>query len=233
MNGFNNAILIVEDEKNLGSTLNEYLTSTGYHSYWATNVKSANELFNKHRPDIVLMDINLPDGNGLELAKEFRQRHKGFVLLFLSAQNDPETKVSGLEIGADDYITKPFALKELTLRLERIMKNKRDISLPEEISIGKLKIWFNRFEILDGKNQVLSLSQKECFILLLLYKNRGDVVSRDTLISEIWGEDQFPSNRTVDNYIVKLRRWSESDSTRQLEIQSIRGIGYKLIVHKE
>lgn len=222
-------ILIVEDEENLGITLSEYLSGLGHACSWAKDARSARELFRSERPGVILMDIGLPDGNGLDLAREFRKLRKDFVLLFLSALNDPETKVEGLEIGADDYITKPFALKELTLRLKRILSSQSEINkLPEEISHGPLKIWFKRYEVQDADGVVIGLSQKECAILELLYTKKNEAVDREVIIEKIWGEDKFPSNRTVDNYIVKLRKWCESDPEKHLEIQSIRSIGYKL-----
>lgn len=224
-------ILIVEDEENLGITLSEYLKGLGHGCFWAKDAKTARELFTSQRPGVILMDIGLPDGNGLDLAREFRSMRKDFVLLFLSALNDPETKVEGLEIGADDYITKPFALKELILRLNRILSSQSEISkLPEEINHGPLKIWFKRYEVQDALGDILSLSQKECAILELLYTKKNEAVDREEIIEKIWGEDKFPSNRTVDNYIVKLRKWCETDPKKSLEIQSIRSIGYKLIV---
>ncbi len=222
-------ILIVEDEENLGITLSEYLKGLGHGCSWAKDARTARELFKSEKPSVILMDIGLPDGNGLDLAREFRKLRKDFVLLFLSALNDPETKVEGLEIGADDYITKPFALKELTLRLKRILSSQSEINkLPEEISHGPLKIWFKRYEVEDADGNVIGLSQKECAILELLYTKKNEAVDREEIIEKIWGEDKFPSNRTVDNYIVKLRKWCESDSKKHIEIQSIRSIGYKL-----
>lgn len=224
-------ILIVEDENNLGETLSEYLQGLGHDAIWARDGKSARLGFKKANPNLVLMDIGLPDTSGLELAREFRKERKDFVLLFLSAQNDPETRVQGLEIGADDYITKPFALKELTLRLNRILKSQLEIqNFPEEIQHGPLKIWFKRFEVQDAQGTIIPLSQKECAILELLYKKKNQAVDRDEIIETIWGEDKFPSNRTVDNYIVKLRKWCETDKNKNLDIQSIRSIGYKLVV---
>ena len=225
-------ILIVEDEENLGITLSEYLEGIGHSTQWAKDAKSAIELFSNFRPHVILMDIGLPDGNGLQLAREFRKERKDFVLLFLSAQNDPETKVEGLEIGAEDYITKPFALKELTLRLKRILSTQSQVNkLPDEIVHGNLKIWFKQYEVQDAHGQILSLSQKECAILELLYTKKNEAVDREEIIEKIWGDDKFPSNRTVDNYIVKLRKWCETDVKGQIEIQSIRSIGYKLIIH--
>jgi two-component system alkaline phosphatase synthesis response regulator PhoP len=225
-------ILIVEDEDNLGITLSEYLRGVGHTTFWARDGKKAREYFNSENPHLVLMDIGLPDTDGITLAKEFRNIKKDFVLLFLSAQNDPETKVLSFEIGADDYITKPFALKELMMRLSRIINSQRDFeTLPEEIIHGGLKIWFRRFEVMDFNKNIINLSQKECAILELLYKKKNEGIDREEIIEKIWGDDKFPSNRTVDNYIVKLRKWCETDPKNSIEIQSIRGIGYKLIIN--
>jgi two-component system alkaline phosphatase synthesis response regulator PhoP len=225
-------ILIVEDEKNLGSTLEEYLKCLGHKCAWAQTGLEAKRIFKLNTPNIILMDIGLPDISGLDLAREFRKIRKDFVLLFLSALNDPEIKVEALEIGAEDYITKPFALKELILRLERILKSQKSLEVfPEEITHGALKIWFRRFEVMDAEGTTIALSQKECAILELLYANQNIAINREEIISKIWGEDKYPTNRTVDNYIVKLRKWSESDHNRSIEIQSIRSIGYKLIIN--
>jgi len=226
-------ILIVEDEENLGITLSEYLTSIGHQCHWASTGAMAKKLFTDKKPQLVLMDIGLPDTNGLDLARTFRAERKDFVLLFLSALNDPETKVQGFEIGAEDYITKPFALKELIIRLDRIMKTQSILDAwPDEIIHGALKIWFKRFEVQDANGAIIPLSQKECAILEMLYKNQNNAINRDEIIEKIWGDDKFPSNRTVDNYIVRLRKWCETDALKTIEIQSIRSIGYKLVINK-
>ncbi len=226
-------ILIVEDDNNLGDTLFEYLQGIGHDVVLAKTAAQARESFASRVPDVILMDIELPDGNGINLSKEFRIHQKNFSLLFLSAQNDPETKVEGFEAGAEDYITKPFAIRELIIRLERIKLFQEEISNDEEIEIGPLKIWFKRFEVLDGQGKILSLSHKECSILKLLWTHKNDAVNRDFIIDKVWGENKFPSQRTVDNYIVKLRKWCETDLTNSIQIQSIRGIGYKLIINNE
>lgn len=228
----NGTILLVEDEENLGTTLSEYLTSIGFVCHLAIDGASARELFKKTHPNIILMDIGLPDTSGLELAKDFRNERQDFVLLFLSALNDPDTKVEGLEIGAEDYITKPFALKELILRLDRILSIQTKATTPnsDEITIGDLKIWFKRFEVQKGDGSLQTLSQKECHILRLLYEKENEAVTREEIIENFWGNMKFPTNRTVDNYIVTLRKWCETSKTKNLEIQSIRGIGYKLVI---
>ncbi len=225
-------ILLIEDEDNLGATLKEFLQSSGHPCNWARTATEAKILFSQTPPEIVLMDIGLPDQSGLELAKDLRKLRKDFVLLFLSAQNSPEIRLEGLELGAQDYITKPFALKELILRLTRILdQNKKFQEFQGTIQHGPLKIWFDRYEVQDAQGQIIPLSQKECAILGLLYKNKNTVIQRDRIIDEVWGADAFPSSRTVDNYMVKLRRWCDSDPQKNIEITSVRGIGYKLIVN--
>jgi len=225
-------ILLVEDEDNLGATLKEFLQSSGHPCNWARTATEAKKLFSQTPPEVVLMDIGLPDQSGLDLARELRRQRKDFVLLFLSAQNAPEIRLEGLELGAQDYITKPFALKELILRLTRILEqNQKFQEFKGLIQHGPLKIWFDRYEVQDAQGNIIPLTQKECAILGLLYKNRNIVFERDAIIDEVWGAEAFPSSRTVDNYMVKLRRWCESDPHKSLEILSVRGIGYKLVIN--
>lgn len=224
-------ILIVEDEVNLGETLKDFLESKDYECIHSKNAQEANSDFKAFMPHVALMDINLPDGNGIELAKSFREQDKELIILFLSAMNDPDTKLTGLSMGAQDYITKPFDVRELILRLERILENKNNlINYQDEINLADLKIWFKRFEVQNGEGKILSLSQKECQILEMLYQSKNAVVSRDQIIEKVWGINSFPSNRTVDNYIVSLRKWLDTSKESSTQIASVRGIGYKLII---
>lgn len=227
-------ILIVEDDINLGETLTEYLNEKGHECLLSDSAEKARHFFETFSPTIILMDIGLPDGNGIDLGREFRNIKKNFSLLFLSAQNDPDTRLAGLEIGAEDYISKPFNLKELLLRLERIIHNQaKQLEKPEEISIGTLKIWFSKFQVQKANGEIVNLTQKENQILELLYDNRDKVVARDLILDKVWGNDQYPSNRTIDNYIVKLRKWCETDP-ENAQITSIRGVGYKFTFkHKD
>lgn len=225
----NLSLLLVEDEPNLGKTLRDYLKAKKYQVELATTCAEARTKFKEISPVIAILDIGLPDGNGVDLAREFRAQKKDCVLLFCTALNDPNLRVEGLELGAEDYITKPFELKELTLRLDRILKSRQfTLHNPEELKFGKLIFWPKRFEIQDADGTVSSLSQKECAILELLLEKKNNVISRDEMIESIWGENSFPTNRTIDNYIVKLRKWAETDTNLPLKITSVRGIGYKL-----
>lgn len=223
------SVLLVEDEANLGQTLRDYLRTKKFKVELATSLKEARELFQEISPAIAILDIGLPDGSGIDLAREFRQLKKDCVLLFCTALNDPALRVEGLELGAEDYITKPFELKELTLRLDRILKGRKlHLHNPDEYSFGKLKFWPKRYEIQEASGEIIPLGQKECAILEILLEKKNEVVARDEMIESIWGENSFPSNRTIDNYIVKLRKWADSDPKAELKITSIRGIGYKL-----
>lgn len=225
----NLSLLLVEDEPNLGQTLRDYLRSKKFSVELAASCAEARLKFQEMIPAVVILDIGLPDGDGMSLAKEFRAKRKDCVLLFCTALNDPALRVEGLELGAEDYITKPFELKELTLRLDRILKSRQmTLSNPDDYHFGKLTFWPKRFEIKDASGNIHSLSQKECAILELLLEKKNEVVARDEMIESIWGEDAFPTNRTIDNYIVKLRKWADSDAEKSLQIISVRGIGYKL-----
>jgi two-component system alkaline phosphatase synthesis response regulator PhoP len=224
-------LMIVEDEVNLADTLYDYFSSKNHQCVLARNAAQAKEHFQTFQPQVILMDINLPDGNGIDLARKFRAEKKDFIILFFSALNEPSTKVAALELGAEDYITKPFDLRELNLRLGRILEWQSKLFKSEdELRFGNLIIWFKKYQVQDGLGNIIDLSQKECAILELLYQQRNEVVSRDEMIDKIWGTDAFPSNRTIDNYIVKLRKWTDSDPQHNLKIQSIRSIGYKLLI---
>jgi two-component system alkaline phosphatase synthesis response regulator PhoP len=225
----NLSVLIVEDEPNLGQTLRDYLRAKKFEVELAINCHDARIKFKDGIPAIVILDIGLPDGDGISLAREFRDKRKDCVLLFCTALNDPTLRVEGLELGAEDYITKPFELKELTLRLDRILKS-RIVSQdnPEEYKFGKLIFWPKRFELQDASGIITPIGQKECAILELLILKKNEVVARDVMIESIWGENSFPTNRTIDNYIVKLRKWADSDPDSTVQITNVRGIGYKL-----
>lgn len=223
------SVLLVEDEPNLGQTLQDYLRAKKFEVEWASTCQDARTKFTEITPAIIILDIGLPDGDGITLAREFRQKRKDCVLLFCTALNDPSLRVEGLELGAEDYITKPFELKELTLRLDRILKSRQlSKQRPEEYKFGEIIFWPKRFEIQDAAGIITPLGQKECAILELLIQKKNEVVARDEMIESIWGENSFPTNRTIDNYIVKLRKWADSDPNGAIQITSVRGIGYKL-----
>ena len=221
-------ILLVEDEQNLGKTLSEYLNEQGYECHWANDIKTAKS-FDLLAFDFVILDIGLPDGSGLDLGREILDLDINKKILFLSAQNSPDIKLEGLEMGAADYMTKPFRLKELILRINKLEPVQvNDTSQVKVFNFGKLTFDTASFELIDKNDEKTALSKKEKDILEHLIIKSGQVVPRDELIELFWGKDSFPSNRTVDNYIVKFRKWTDT-SEGKIEIQNIRGVGYKFL----
>lgn len=222
-------ILIVEDEENLGKTLTEYLDENSFSCTWVKSIAEARKTLNL-KYDYIILDIGLPDGSGLELAREIFSINKQQRLLFLSAQNSPDVKLEGLELGADDYMTKPFRLKELLLRLNKMKPiNFSSDKVQENIyRFGPITFYVDRYELVDSFGVKVDLAQRESEILKVLIEKKNSVVSRDEIIEKVWGEDSYPSNRTIDNYIVKFRKWVDT-ANEYAEIQNIRGVGYKFI----
>lgn len=223
-------ILLVEDEYNLGATLKDYLEDHGHIVTWAQTFEEAIKEIKKPQVifQVALLDIGLPDGDGIELAKIIKASSENTSFMFLSAQNDPDIKVKGLETGAQDYMTKPFNIKELSFRLKKMLTHFEQTQNSDEYVFGPLKVWFKQYQVQNAQGESLSLGTKECEILKLLIDSSPNVISRDDIINQIWGADANPSYRTVDNYIVTLRKWAETDPGHHLVIHTVRGIGYKL-----
>ena len=226
-------LLLVEDEPNLGSTLVERLELEGFEVTWSSTVEKAKEEILKKTFQLVLLDVGLPDGSGFDIGLELRKKQPGAALIFLTACGTPEDRIRGLELGAEDYIVKPFHLKELILRIRNGLKRAKYISGDLEggkttVRVGKAKIHFLRFEAeIDG--EFVALTHKETALLKLLVENRGCVVSRDEILNQVWSEDEFPTPRTVDNFIMRLRRLVERHPEEPEMIKSVRGIGYQLL----
>jgi two-component system alkaline phosphatase synthesis response regulator PhoP len=233
------AILVVEDEKNVGSTLVERLIREGFDVAWAKTREEALVEASGRRFDLALLDVGLPDGTGFEVAENIRKRNPSTALIFLTAFGNPEDRIKGLELGAEDYVVKPFHLKELLLRIQNGLKRARYLSsTPDGVVIGQAKIFFSRFEAelratRASPAEIVSLTHKECALLKLLVERRGQAVSRDEILNEVWSQDEFPTSRTVDNFILRLRRLIENDPENPQIIKSVRGIGYLLSQEKE
>jgi two-component system alkaline phosphatase synthesis response regulator PhoP len=223
-------ILLVEDERNVGSTLAERLKREGFEVSWVTTAEEARNEMRLRKFDLALLDVGLPDDNGFQVAKSLREHSRSTAIIFLTAFGNPEDRVRGLELGAEDYIVKPFHVKELILRVQNGLKRARyamaDMD-PDGSKIGKAVVHFSRFEaVVDGA--VHTLTHKECALLKFLLERRGKTVSRDEILNEVWSEDEFPSPRTVDNFILRLRRLVEEDPNSPQIIRSVRGVGYQL-----
>ncbi|MDR3605854.1 MAG: response regulator transcription factor [Oligoflexia bacterium] len=227
-------ILLLEDERNVGSTLDERLRKEGFDVVWATSVEEARLQIDSHRRlDLALMDVGLPDGSGFDVAALLRKSQPWAAIIFLTAFGSPEDRVRGLELGAEDYVVKPFHLKELLLRVRNGLKRASYLAadlgdVEGGVTVGRAKILFSKFEaIVDGKAQ--TLTHKETALLKLLVERRGKVVSRDEILDHVWSEDEFPTSRTIDNFIMRIRRLVEVDVDNPQVIRSIRGVGYQLL----
>lgn len=226
-----NPILLLEDEVNVGSTLRDRLALEGFEITWAQNLKTAREALQQQPFALALLDVNLPDGSGFDLGKLIRDRYAKTAVVFLTAAGTTEDRVHGLELGAEDYIVKPFHYKELLLRIQNVLKRitfVNDTKTAEvEIEIGRAKVHFQQYELIsDGQKH--HLSHKECALLKLLFEKRGQVVSRDDILNLVWGEDEYPTPRTIDNFILRLRKLIEPNLNEPTLIRSVRGVGYLL-----
>ena len=222
-------LLLLEDEVNVGSTVKDRLQMEGYQVFWAQSLAEAKTILLSNTISFALLDVQLPDGSGFDLGRLIRQKHPEVVVVFLTAAGTTEDRIHGLELGAEDYIVKPFNFKELLLRIQNASKRLQFIqnTAPQvgEIKIGRASVHFKQYEIIsDG--QKYNLSHKECALLKLLYEKRGEVVSRDEILNVVWSEDEYPTPRTIDNFVLKLRKWIEPDPNEPTLIRSVRGVGY-------
>jgi two-component system, OmpR family, alkaline phosphatase synthesis response regulator PhoP len=223
-------ILVVEDEKNVGLTLVERLKREGFDVVWSTTFEDACLQIGQRKFDLALMDVGLPDGSGFDVAAKLRKTQPAAAMIFLTAFGSPEDRIKGLELGAEDYIVKPFHLKELLLRVKNGLRRARYLTGGNEssITLGKATIHFSRFEA-EHDGEVSALTHKECALLRLLVDRRGNVVSRDEILNHVWSEDEYPTPRTIDNFIMRLRRLIETDPENPQVIRSVRGVGYQLV----
>jgi DNA-binding response OmpR family regulator len=225
-------LLLVEDERNVAETLGERLRAAGYQVARADSVASARHAIGEAPFDLALLDVGLPDGSGFDLARVMRQRSPATAIIFLTAHAAAEDRIRGLELGADDYIGKPFHFRELLLRIQNCLKRAQDLArVPGEmrgqVRIGRALVDFERFTASVGDDNV-ALTHKECAVLRLLAERVGKAVSRDEILDRAWSTDEFPTSRTVDNFIVRLRKLIEIDASDPRVIRSIRGVGYLL-----
>ena len=225
-------ILLVEDEENLRSTIALNLELEGYDLQCAVNGKEALQLFKANRFDIVVLDIMLPEINGLDVCREMRKENRSVFILFLSARSMGSERIEGLKAGADDYLSKPFNLEELLLRIEILFKRKVPLTNTGHINsttINGRVINFDTYQFVtpEGKNE--SLSKKETLLLKLLIEKKNQVVSRDEILEQVWGYETFPTGRTIDNFILAFRKYFETDPAKPRHFISVRGVGYKFL----
>ena len=221
-------VLLVEDDSNLGSITSDYLRAKGFNCTWEINGELGYREFVKNHYDIVILDVMMPIKDGFSTAKDIRGIDKKVPIIFLTAKSMKEDTLKGFEIGADDYITKPFNMEELTARISAILKrvSSDTESHFDDIKIGKLT--FNpKMQILSKDDFSVSLTTKESDLLILLYKNKNDILERDHALKAIWGDDNYFNGRSMDVYIAKLRKYLKHDE--QIQIINVHGRGFKLL----
>jgi DNA-binding response OmpR family regulator len=225
-------ILIVEDEIAMLNGLKDNLEFEGYQVDTATNGKEGLEKLLKHNYNVALLDVMMPEMSGFDVCKVARAKGIKTPVIMLTAKAEEIDKVLGLELGADDYITKPFSLRELLARIRAILRRVRAESpqnTEQNVLIGNLTVNFGTYMAKVNGSEV-KLSHKEFDILHYLYQHKNEVVSRDDLLNNIWGLDYQPTSRTIDNFVLKLRHKIEKDPNDARIILTVHGIGYKLIV---
>lgn len=223
-------ILIIEDEQAMLAGLRDNLEFEGYTVLTADRGDTGLKLWQSEDYDLLILDVMLPGISGFEVLKQGRKQNLKTPVILLTARGEELDKVLGLELGADDYITKPFSLRELLARIKAILRRSQGQSnqnSSELIEIGKLKVSFKTLEAFDESGTV-KMSHKEFEILHYLYKHTGMIVSRDDLLDSVWGNDYQPIARTVDNFILRLRQKVDQDDTNH--IVTVHGVGYKLVI---
>lgn len=225
-------ILIVEDDPAILRGLHDSLRIDGYDVLTANDGEAGYRLAREKKPDLLILDLMLPNMSGFEICRKLRVEGFGAPILMLTARGEEADRVHGLDLGADDYVTKPFSIRELLARvralLRRTGKSAITETLPDALRFDDVIVDFLRFEVTRGSVAV-ELTPKEFGVLRLLAARPGQVVSRDDLLNEVWGYDSYPSTRTVDTHIATLRAKLEKDPAAPRHLITVHGVGYKLL----
>jgi DNA-binding response OmpR family regulator len=224
-------ILIVDDEPAMRMGLKDNLEFEGYEVDYAEDGQEGLDKILANKYNLILLDVMMPKMSGLDVCRNIRKKGINTPVILLTAKGEEIDKILGLELGADDYVTKPFSLRELLARIKAILRRGDDsteTNSSEMIKIGRLDINFPSYNAFEEGTPV-QLSHKEFEILHLLWNRKNTTVSRDDLLNEIWGYDETPTTRTVDNFMLRLRQKIEKDSNHPHVILTVHGIGYKLI----
>ena len=225
-------ILVVEDDHSIRLGLEDTLRAKGYEVHATDHGLEAVDMVARLHPDLVVLDIMLPDVEGFEVCRRIKERSPQQAVIMLTARSAELDRVRGLEIGADDYITKPFSLMEFLARVQAVLRRVRPADpkqrpRAEVVSVGDVEIDFRRHEA-RRKGKKITLSDRAFLVLEVLARYRGEVVSREQLLEEAWGYERNLNTRTVDNHVVKIRQAIEEDSEQPQHVLTVWGVGYKL-----
>jgi len=221
-------ILIIEDDPTITEGLADTLQYHDHQVATAATGREGLEEFYKVKPELIILDLMLPDLDGFEVCRRIKKENSKTGIIMLTAKDQESDKLLGFELGADDYVTKPFSIRELTARVSAVLKRSLGETTGEKTQrIGHAKISIKSFTI-EKQGVEHRLSPKEVDILTLLLDNPGEVITRDRIIDEVWGDEYFPSPRTIDNFILKLRTKIEDNPREPRYILTVHGAGYKL-----
>lgn len=221
-------ILLAEDDRNLGNILKSYLDAKGYSTRLCVNGQEAFDLFMKEQFDFCIVDVMMPVKDGFTLAREIRQHDKSIPLLFLTAKSLEEDKLKGFQAGADDYLTKPFSMEELLLRIGAILRRSGHTTQGgKTFTVGRYSFDYN-LQILKWDDQEQRLTSKETELLRLLCENKNEVLDRNYALNKIWQDNSYFNARSMDVYIAKLRKYLRADES--VELINVHGVGFKLVV---
>jgi two-component system alkaline phosphatase synthesis response regulator PhoP len=225
------SILLVEDEENLHEALRLNLELENYEVTGAFDGATALKLVNQEHFDLMILDVMLPEIDGITVCETIRLNNHDLPILILSAKGSSADRVLGLKKGADDYLTKPFNLEELLLRVNKLIKKSEVLSLkqtlPDIYTFGKNKIDFKALECYGKDEKKITLTKKEAMLLKLLIENKNEVVTREKILQSVWGYNVYPTTRTIDNFILNFRKYFEDDSRNPVYFHSVRSVGYK------
>ena len=223
-------ILVIDDEPHITLGLKDALEFEGFRVVTASNGKDGVQLARQEHPHAILLDLMLPDVNGYQVCEDVRRFDAFVPIIMLTAKSQEADKIRGLDAGADDYVTKPFSVGELVARIRAIFRRTNRPSESATFSIGKLTVNVAAHTLERAGKQPETLSFYEVELLRMLYERAGQPVSREEILNKIWGVDANPTNRTIDNFIVKLRRKLEKHPDKPEHILTVYGFGYKLVV---
>ena len=225
------SILLVEDEENLHEALKMNLELEGYQVTSAYDGSHAMKAVQNEYFDLIIMDVMIPEIDGFSVTQNIRLTNTEVPILILSAKGSSEDRVMGLKKGADDYLTKPFNLEELLLRVQKLIRKSKQLqeksTIGDTYSFGGHTIDFKAQEATTATGEKLQLSKKEAMLLKLLIENKNEVVPREKILQSVWGYNVYPTTRTIDNFILNFRKYFETDSRNPKHFHSVRGVGYK------
>lgn len=222
-------ILIIEDEKDMVTGLKFNLEAAGYTVLTAYDGDEGYKLALEEQPHLIILDLMLPKRNGYDICKSLKQESPQLPIIMLTARSHEADIVLGLELGADDYVTKPFSVLELMARIKSVLRRtKSGTQIPEKFRFGNLEVNFRKYDA-RKKGKPITLSPREYEILKYFFEKQGEIVSREDLLNAVWGYESFPNTRTVDTHIAKLRQKIEDKPDDPKHIITIHGIGYKFL----